>query len=258
MKPYLQKFLSYRWLLIELVRRDLKTKYRRSFLGYIWSVLNPLLMMMVLTVVFSTLFKSDIPNFPIYLLSGQLIFNFFSEATNTALTSIINNASLIKKVSMPKYIFPVSKVLSAFVNLLFSLIALVIVAIVVRLEFSWTILLSIFPLSYAFLFALGVSMILSSMSVFFRDMVHLYGILLTVVMYFTPLFYPVTILPTIGRTLIKFNPLYHVVSMFRDCVMYARVPSLVDHAICMCFGLLLILLGAYFFKKHQDKFILYV
>ena len=258
MKAYWQKFYKYRWRLLELVRRDLKTKYRRSFLGYLWSVLNPLLMMTVLTIVFSQIFKSDIPNFPIYLLSGQLVFNFFSEATNTALTSIINSASLIKKVAMPKYILPMSKVLSAFVNMVFSLAALVIVVIITQTPITWTMGLIVFPMFYTFLLALGFGLILSSMSVFFRDMVHLYGILLTVVMYFTPLFYPVTILPNVARTAIKLNPLYHVVTMFRGCVLYGTAPTVTEHAICLCFGALFILIGINTFMKRQDQFILYI
>lgn len=256
MKAYWQKFYKYRWLLLELVKRDLKTKYRRSFLGYLWSVLNPLLMMAVLTVVFSQIFRSDIPNFPIYLLSGQLIFNFFSEATNTALTSIVNSASLMKKVSMPKYVLPMAKVLSAFVNMSFSMAALVIVIFVTRTPLRVSMLFGIFPMLYTMLLALGFGLILSSLSVFFRDMVHLYGILLTIVMYFTPLFYPVTILPRIARIAIKFNPLYHVVTMFRNCMLYGTIPSVVENITCLCFGILFLLLGVYHFMKHQDKFIL--
>lgn len=112
-------FFNYIWLLEELVKRDLKIKYRRSVLGYVWSVLNPLLMMVVLTIVFSNLFKFDIPNYPLYLLCGQLIFNFFSDATTQAMNSILMGASLIKKVYLPKYIFPVARVLSSFVMMVF-------------------------------------------------------------------------------------------------------------------------------------------
>lgn len=258
LKPYIAKFLKYRGLLVALVERDLKTRYRRSVLGYIWSVLNPLLMMVVLTIVFSQLFKSAIPNFPIYLLSGQLIFNFFSEATNTSLTSIIDSASLIKKVAMPKYIFPLSRVFSAFVNLLFSLIAIVIVMAATRTPVTWAILQIPLPLFYILLLAIGMGLILSAMAVYFRDMVHLYGILLTIVMYFTPLFYPVEVLPRLARFLIKFNPLFHVVEAFRMCVLYGEVIPMRTNLVCLVFGISSILIGVTIFKRVQDNFILYI
>lgn len=256
--PYIIKLLRYRSLLRELVIRDIKIRYRRSILGYIWSVLNPLLTMIVLTLVFSKLFRSDIPNFPIYLLTGQIVFNYFSEATNTAMGSVVNSASLIKKAAMPKYIFPLSRVLSAFVNLIFSLVAIVIMFIVTRTPVHWTILLAPIPLIYVLLLSIGIGLILSTLAVYFRDIVHLYGVLLTAVMYFTPIFYPVAILPNSIRFLIKFNPLFHIIENFRSVVLYGNVISMRSHFVCLSFAFLALMFGVTIFKKYQDHFLLYI
>ena len=169
MKQYINNFMKYRELLKELVSRDLKTKYRRSVLGFLWSVLNPLGIMIVLTIVFSSVFRQNIENFPVYLMCGQLIFNFFNEATTMAMNSITGNGDLIKKVYLPKYLFPVSRVCSSLVNLLTSFVALLIVILVTRMPITWTIILMIFPVLYVWLFALGIGVLLSAVVVSFRD-----------------------------------------------------------------------------------------
>ena len=155
-------FIKYYDLLIALLLRDIKIKYKRSILGFAWSILNPLLMMIVMSIVFSTIFKTDIKNFPMYLITGQVIFSFFSEATNTAMTSIISNGGLIKKVYIPKYIFALSKVMFSFTNMLFSLVAVVIVAIATKLPITPAILLFPLPLIYVFIFSLGIGLLLAS------------------------------------------------------------------------------------------------
>ena len=187
--------LKYIWLLEELVKRDLKIKYRRSILGYLWSILNPLLMMIVLTIVFSNLFKFDIPNYPLYLLTGQLLFGFFSDATLQSMNSIVTGASLIKKVYLPKYIFPVSRILSSFVTMIFSLLALVIVMIVTNSSFYITLVMLPLALLYIFVFSMGAGLILSVLVVYFRDVEYLYNVFLTVFMYMSPIIYPISIVP---------------------------------------------------------------
>lgn len=163
----LNVFLKYKNLLRELVARDIKVRYRRSFLGMLWTVLNPLLMMVVITIVFSTLFKQNIEHFPIYYLAGSLVFSFNSETTSNALYAIIGNSSLMKKVYIPKYLFPLSKTVSGLVNLGFSLIAMFIVMIILRVEFRPTLLLLPIPLFYVFLFAAGSGLFLAAVTVFF-------------------------------------------------------------------------------------------
>lgn len=258
MKNQIQKFMKYRWLLSLLIQRDLKTKYRRSFLGYIWSLLNPLLMMVVISSVFSYVFRSDIENFPIYLLAGQIIFTFFADSTNAAMMSIVTGGGLIKKVYVPKYILPLSKTLSSFVTLLFSLIAIVIVLLVTKTPIKPTILLFPLPLFYLLLISTGVGMILSALAVYFRDVMHLYGVGLTALMYFTPIFYPISILPPTARLLMKFNPLFHVIEMFRSIILYGTVPTLRSNLVCLSMGLLVLGIGLIFFKKKQGNFILYI
>jgi ABC-2 type transport system permease protein len=258
LEPVLEVFTKYRNLLKELVSRDIKTKYKRSVLGIVWSILNPLLMMLVLTFVFSILFHQAIPNFPVYLLTGQIIFSFFSDSTNLAMNSIITNSSLIKKIYIPKYIFPLSRVLSSFVNLLFSLIALLFVMIVTKASFSWAMLLFPIPLIYILVFSLGVGLILSAYVVFFRDILFLYGVILTAWTYLTPIFYPISIIPVKYLLIYKLNPLYHYITYFREIMLYGRVPSFELNISCIFYAVITLLIGLYVFYKRQNDFILYI
>ena len=255
---HVSTFWRYKWLLYELVLRDLKIKYRSSVLGYLWSLLNPLMMMTVLTIVFSTLFRFDIPNYPVYLLSGQLIYSFFSEATNMSMSSIINSASLIKKVYIPKYIFPVSRVLSSFVTLLLSLLAMVIVMVVTHVKFTWVILFFPIPLIYILVFSIGMGLLLSVLAVYFRDVIHLYSVLLSAWMYLTPIMYPINMVPDYVKRFIFWNPMYYFVEIFRQIVLYGEWPSLEMHLICLGFALLALVTGLFVFYKNQKNFILHV
>ena len=260
MNKFLEGFglVRYQWLLQELIIRDLKIKYRRSVLGYLWSILNPLMLMGVLTVVFSTMFRFDIPNYPVYLLTGQLLFGFFSESTNMAMTSILGGASLIKKVYLPKYIFPISRVLSSFTTMLFSLIALVIVMFITDAEYHITAIMLPIVLLYLLIFSIGMSLVLSVMVVFFRDIQYLYGVLLTALNYLTPIFYPASMLPQWLRELMVLNPMYNFIEMFRKIMLYGQWPTLTEHFICMAFAFGGLVLGIYVFKKNQKDFILYI
>ena len=258
MKEKIKVFLKYKNLLNELVRRDIKVRYRKSVLGLLWTVLNPLLMMVVITIVFSTLFKQNIPNFPIYYLAGSLIFSFNSESTSNALYAIISNASLIKKVYIPKYLFPLSKILSGLVNLGFSLVAMVIVMFVTDAPFHSTMLLLPIPIFYTFLFSTGLGLLLSAYTVFFRDIAHFYGVFILAWTYFTPIFYPVDILPATAMKFMKLNPMYYYVTYMRNIVIDGVFPSLKFNLVCLLFGLFFLGWGLYAFYKKQDKFVLYV
>ena len=251
-------FLRYRWLLQELIARDLKIKYRRSFLGYLWSLLNPLLIMTVLTIVFSQMFRFSIPNYPVYLLAGQLIFGFYSEATRMAMNSILGSAALIKKIYLPKYIFPVSRVLSSFTTMSFSLAALFIVMLATKSGFHMTIVMIPVVLIYVLVFTTGIGLILSVLIVYFRDIQYLYGVFLTALNYLTPIFYPVSILPDWLREALIYNPLYNFVEMFRKVVLYGVWPSAIDHMICFGMAFVTLVLGLMIFKRCQRDFILYV
>ena len=172
-----RRFFAFNELLKQLIIRDVKLKYRRSYLGYLWSILNPLMLMMVLVVIFSNLFRFDIPNFPLYMISGQFLFGFMTEATNMSVSSITGNSALIKKTYVPKYIFTVSKVGSSLVNLLFSLGALLLVMIFTDAEFSWNLLFFPVIILEVFIFSLGLGLWLSAITVFFRDIQYLWGVL---------------------------------------------------------------------------------
>lgn len=255
MNIVLSNFWRYRELLKLLVVRDVKLKYKRSFLGLLWSLLNPLLMMVVISVVFSNLFRFDIENFPAYLLTGQIMFTFFSEATNMGMISIIGNGSLIRKVYIPKYIFPISKILSSFINLIFSLLAIIIVLFFTKVKLTWILLLIPLPLILFLLFTIGVGLILSTYSVFFRDLVHLYGVILMALNYLTPIFYPENIIPIKYQFLLKLNPLYYFIKLFRDVVLYGKLPSFELIITCLVVALLALFIGTVVFYYKQDRFI---
>lgn len=258
MNSYMTNFIKYRSLLNELVVRDIKVKYKRSVLGILWTLLNPLLTMVVLTIVFSNLFRYDIENFPVYLITGQVMFNFFSESTSMAMGSIIGNSALIKKVYIPKYIFPLSRVLSSFVNLLFALVAVIILMIFMKIKITTAVLFIPLAFIYILVFSIGIGFLLSSINVFFRDTQHLYGVLLTAWMYLTPIFYPVDIIPIKYKWIVELNPLYYMVDYFRQCVLYGNIPSLQLNLICILACSISIIVGLWAFYKNQDKFILYI
>ena len=249
---------NYRDLLIELVKRDIKKKYRRSVLGILWSMLNPFFTMLIMTMVFSNFFRFSITNFPLYLLTGQLMFNFYGEATNTSMESILENSSLIKKVYVPKYIFPLAKVLSSCVNFILSLPGLVLLLFITATDIKWIMVLSIIPIIYLLIFCCGVGLILSTVAVYFRDMFHLYSVLLTALSYLTPLFYPKEIIPEKYVFLLNFNPLYYFVTMFREIMYYGRLPELNNHLICIIISGIALILGIIIFFKNQKQFILHI
>ena len=253
-----QHFLQYKPLLKELVRRDLKVKYRRSFLGYVWSLLNPLLMMCVMTLVFSYMFRFDIPNYPLYLITGQTLWTFFNESTNMSMYSVLQNGALIKKVYIPKFIFPISRVLSSFVTMSFSLAAILIVLVFTKASFYWTILLFPVPLFFLLLFAMGIGMVLSALSVYFRDITHLYGVVTLAWMYLTPIFYPVSALPEEVLPIIHGNPMYSYITFFRDIVLYGTVPEPIMWMRCVLISLAALAVGLAVFRKMQRNFILYI
>ena len=254
-------FVKYRALINQLVQRDIKTKYRRSVLGLLWTVLNPLLMMTVLSIVFSYFFSryGDVENFPVYLLCGQVIFNFFNESTSIAMGSIVHSGELIKKVYVPKYLFPITKVMSSGVNLLSSMIALVIVMVVTRSRVTPTVLLAVFPLLYVLLFSTGVSLFLSAAAVSFRDLMHLYSVVTTAWMYLTPVIYPMSILdgaPRWAVFIINANPLTAFIKIFRAVVLDGVTAPWILHVQSIIWCAIALVIGSLVFKKSQDKFIL--
>lgn len=252
------QFTKFKPLIYELVVRDLKVKYRRSILGYLWSLLNPLLMMTVMTLVFSYMFRFDIPNYPLYLICGQTLFSFFNESTSMAMYSVIQNGALIRKVYIPKYIFPISRVISSFVTMTFSLAAILIVMLVTRSTIYWTILLFPIPLLLLLIFCCGIGLILSSLAVYFRDVTHIYGVVTLAWMYLTPIFYPITAMPAEMVPVIQANPLYSYITFFRELVLYGTIPQAEMWWTCIGLSAVAMGIGLAVFRKLQRNFILYI
>lgn len=263
-RSFFSDLKKYSPLLYNLVSKDFKVKYRRSVLGIAWSVLNPLFTMIVLTQVFGMLLKIKVPNFATYYIVGYSIWAFFSEATTNSMSSVIGAGALIKKVYIPKYIFPLEKSIFSLVNFGFTLVAVLLVMIIQGVYPTFTAFLFPLPVIYAFVFISGVCLFLSAANVFFRDIEHLYSVLLTVWMYLTPIIYPIEIFDGEGRlvkfvrTVVMLNPLTHYVQYFRSVVMYGKIPSLTENLICLSMSLVAFAVGALVFNKSQSKFILHI
>ena len=246
----------YRYLMKQLVARDFKTKYKRSVLGVLWSFLNPLLTMLVQYIVFSTIFKSDIQNFAVYLLIGIICFSFFNEATSMALTSVVGNASLITKVYVPKYIYPLTRVMSSTINFGLSLVPLLLVLFFTKTPIRPSLLLLPYGVGCLFALSLGVGMILASMMVFFRDTQFLWGVLSMLWMYATPIFYPESIIPSQFMLLYKMNPLYQIIRFIRILLMEGVSPEPKAYLLMLIAAAIPLIVGAFVFKKTQDRFVL--
>lgn len=256
MSTYIQNFKKFQPLLSELIARDIKIKYRKSVLGVLWTLLNPLFMMIILSIVFMNLFRFDIEYFPVYLLSGQLIFNFYSESTNTSMSAIMDNGPLIKKIYVPKYLFVLSRVSSSTINLLASFTALICVMLAMRVELHYMVLLAPIPLFFLIVFSLGVGLILSAITVKFRDVMHLYSVFVTALMYLTPVIYPMSILPEWLEPIVRLNPITNILQMFRNVMLYNTLPDLMSIAMAIVECAVMLSLGLYVFYKNQDEFIL--
>lgn len=251
---------KYSFLLQQLVSRDFKVKYKRSILGVLWSLLYPILTMIVMAIVFSNIFRMSTPgvSYLAYLLSGLVMFNYFSEASNLSMSSVVANFSLINKIYIPKYIFPLSKCLFVGINFLLTLIPLYIVLLVTGTGIN---ILHIF-LPYAFIclfmFTLGMGLILSAVSVFLRDMFYIYGIVIMMWTYLTPIMYDISLISKKLQIILKLNPLYHYINFAREIMLYGRIPQPLTWLICLISSVVVLVTGVIVFKKTQDKFIYYV
>lgn len=251
-------FNQYKYLIKQLVERDFRVKYKASALGMVWSFLNPLLTMMVYLLVFSTIFSSDIEYFPVYLMSGIVLFSFFSDSTNLGMGSIVGNSSLITKVYMPKMIYPLSKVLSSAINFCISLIPLFLVMMMTRVAFHKSLLLLPVVILFLLVFSFGMSLILATLNVFFRDTQFLWGVLLTLLNFLTPVFYPESIIPAQFLTIYHMNPLYQIIYFMRKIILDGVSPTPVTYLYCIASSGLTLLFGIWVFRKYQDRFVLHL
>ena len=251
-------FRKYRFLLSQLVRRDIKIKYRRSVLGIFWSFLEPLLTMIVLTIIFSTLFKHNITNYPVYYLIGLLMYQFFAGGSNAAMRSIKSSSSIMKTIYVPKYMYSLSTILSNFVTFLLSMVVLFMIMLVTNAPFTIYIIFASLPILALLLLTIGIGLTLATVNVFFRDMEHLYGVFLMILMYATPIFYPADIVPASFRFMQYYNPLYAVIECCRSSFLYGTLYNPIHLIFAMGTGIAALIIGIAVFYKYQDRFILYI
>ena len=244
---------QYFFAIRELTSREIKRKYARSYLGILWSVLNPLLSMTIISLIFSTMFKRSIDNFPLYYLTGQTMWSFFSTATNTSMNALVDNKNLLIKGRLPKYAFVLSRIYTAVVNLGYSLVAYLIMLIVFQAMPCWMMLLFPLDLLLLLLFAMGIGFVLSILYVFFADIKYLYSVLLTLWMYLSAIFYPVDRLPEYMTKVLEYNPIYLSIYIARDCMVYGNIPDLIAWVKLAAWAIGSLAVGIHVFKKYENN-----
>jgi len=269
-KGIFKNFMKYRYLLQEIVRKNVKLQYRNSVLGMFWTFLQPLLTTIVLALVFGGIFGRNDPTvgcYMVYLLCGRLLYEFFTQSTKRAMRSVRLSASVIKKVYVPKYIYPLSNVLANFVTFAMSLLVLVVMVIYFKIfepeqtiVINQYVLLAIVPIIILLALSLGVGMILATLNVFFKDIEYIYEVFCMLLFYLTPIFYTVRSLGAIKIVQygLMANPLYSIVSMFRSCVLYGEMWNWNHFLYAVGFSLVTLVIGFAIFQKKQDKFILHI
>ena len=259
MKTFLANFKKYQFLLTELVKKDIKLKYRNSVLGFMWTLLEPLLTMIVLTIVFGTILQKKTPHFSVYILTGRLLYSYFSTGTKQALKSIRRNGGMIRKVYVPKYMYPLAASLSSYVTFLLSIIVLVIVAAVQGIRPTWYLAGALVPLSTVFLMVTAIGFLLATLDVFFRDLEYIWNVTTMLIMYMSAIFYEAdSLLDSKYGFLIKYNPLYSVITNFRNTVVYGKPLEGFYVWYPLAVSLVVLVVGLVFFYKKQDSFVLYL
>ena len=257
MKTLFLTFKKYQYLLFQLVKKDIKLKYRSSYMGVLWTLLEPLLTMMVLVLVFSKLYHNT-KDFPVYILTGRLLYSFFANTTRASLKSVRANAGMIKKVYVPKYMYPFASVLSGYIQFIISLVVLAGVAFFCDIQPTWHLVEAVVPLTIVLIMTMGAGLWLSTLAVFFRDLEYLWGVVLTLIMYACAIFYKVeTVIGKNNEWLFRLNPLYSVIENFRDAV-YGNAMNVPVMLYSLVFSAVLFLSGLVVFYKNQDKFILHL
>jgi len=254
----LRDIIRYRELIWALALKELKVRYKRSVLGFLWALLNPALLMLVLTAVFASIMKFPIPHYPVFLLCVLLPWTFFTQAVAYGAEAIVANGDLIKKVSVPQMVFPVAALVANMINLLLSMIPLALLVPILRHPFYITWLYLPVPTLALAIFTLGIMFFFATANVYYRDVSHIVQVLLSAWFYITPIIFPLDFIPAKYRWIFKLNPLIYVINGFRLAVYYGqlpRVPSIAASFIC---AFLMLFIGLYFFSKHQHEFVFYV
>lgn len=246
------------FLFEELTKRDFKKKYKRSVLGMGWSVLSPLMQLLVLHVVFKNFFGRDMEHYTIYLFCGNLLFGYFKEATNGGMNSLVLNKSIISKINVPKYMFLLSRNLSSLINFLINLCVFFVFCFFDKIDFSFCFLLLVFPVVCLILFNVGVGLILSAFYVIFKDISYLYDIFTLLLMYLSAIFYTTDILPASMQSCFLLNPVFCYIKYFRSIVLEGTIPTLGHHALCLGYALVALAIGSWVYKKLNHKFLYYL
>jgi len=242
----------------ELVKRDFKQKYKRTVLGMLWSVLSPLLNLLVMRLVFSQFFGRNIEHYTTYLFCGNLVFSYFRESTNGGMNSLMANASIFTKINVPKYMFLLSKNVSALINFGLTILVFFLFCIIDKIQFSVHFLALIYPVICLVIFNVGVGLVLSALFVFFRDVSYLYDVFLMLLNYMSAIFYRVDGYSMTVQKMFMLNPVYAYIRYFRIIVLENRLPSLTHHLLCAAYALVMLTIGAVIYKKNNHKFLYYV
>lgn len=254
----LKKLKQHQFLFEELVKRDFKKKYKRTVLGMAWSVLSPLLTLLVMKLVFTQFFGRNSEHYTTYLFCGLLVYNFFGDSTREGMSSLMNNAHIFTKVTVPKYLFLLSKNVQTLVNFGIILVVFFVLCIFDKITFTWRMLLLIYPIVCLLLMNIGVGMILSTLFVFFRDIQYLWSVFLQLLMYMSAIFYRVESYGSQLKRLFHINPVFNIICYFREIVINMTVPSLGLHLLILGYTVVLFGLGCLIYKKNNHKFLYYV
>ena len=254
----IERLLKYRFLFEELVKRDFKAKYKRTVLGMVWSVLSPLLMLLVMSTIFVHFFGRNTPHYIIYLFSGLIVFNYYTEATNDGMNSLMGNANIFSKINVPKYLFLFSKNISSFINFCIILLIYFVFIYFDNIKITWNFLFLLYPIMCLVFINLGIGLILSALFIFFRDIQYLYRVFTQVVMYGSAIFYTVENLPIHLQVIFYCNPIFVCITYFRSIVLHNAVPDLRLHLLLAGYALVLFGIGCWVYKKYNYKFLYYV
>ncbi len=252
------KLRQHRFLFEELVKRDFKKKYKRTFLGMGWSMLSPLLMLLVMKIVFEQFFGRTVNHYTTYLFCGLLTFNWFSESTNGGMRCLFDNASIFTKVNVPKYLFLFSRNVQVLLNFALTLLVFFVFCAIDHVPFTWRFICLVYPVMTMLLFNLGVGMVLSALFIFFRDIDYLWSVALQLLMYGSAIFYAVDKLPPKIQMAFSLNPVYRHIAYIREVVLSGTVPSLGTHLALLGFASVAFLAGAFMYKHYNTKFLYYV
>lgn len=254
----LQKMREYHFLFEELVKRDFKKKYKRTMLGVGWSLLSPLLTLLVMRLVFTQFFGRNTPHYTIYIFCGNVVWSYFSEATKSGMQALMENAKIFTKVNVPKYLFLLSKNVQAFINFLLTLVILAVFVAFDHLAFTWKFICLLYPICMLVLFNIGVGFILSALFVFFRDTQYLYDVFLRLLMYMSAIFYTIDKYSPMVQNLFLLNPVYLFIRYFRKIVIEATIPTVYFHLLMLADVAIVLGIGCWMYKKYNTKFLYYV